>query len=69
MNIAHKFIEAEFIERPNRFLTRVRLNGKIVDSIRYHVLKALGKGGLAERIAQGLPTDSEASDDEDDGDD
>ena len=32
MNIAHKFIEAEFIERPNRFLTRVKVNGKIVDS-------------------------------------
>ena len=32
MNIDHKFIEAEFLERPNRFLTRVRLDGKIVDS-------------------------------------
>ena len=32
MNIGHKFIEAEFIERPNRFLTRVRLYGDIVDS-------------------------------------
>ena len=32
MNIGHKFIEAEFIERPNRFLTRVRLDGNIVDS-------------------------------------
>ena len=32
MNIGDKFIEAEFIERPNRFLTRVRLYGEIVDS-------------------------------------
>ena len=32
MTIGHKFIEAEFIERPNRFLTRVRLNGEIIDS-------------------------------------
>ena len=32
MNIGYKFIEAEFIERPNRFLTRVRLDGNIVDS-------------------------------------
>ena len=32
MNIGHKFIEAEFIERPNRFLTRVKLDEHIVDS-------------------------------------
>ena len=32
MNIEHKFIEAEFIERPNRFLTRVRIDGSIVNS-------------------------------------
>ena len=32
MTIGHKFIEAEFIERPNRFLTRVKLNGNIVNS-------------------------------------
>ena len=32
MTIGHKFFEAEFIERPNRFLTRVKLNGKIVNS-------------------------------------
>ena len=32
MPIRHKFIEAEFIERPNRFLTRVRLRRVIVDS-------------------------------------
>ena len=32
MKIFHKFIEAEFIERPNRFLTRVRVNGNIVNS-------------------------------------
>ena len=32
MNIEHEFFVAEFIERPNRFLTRVRLNGNIVDS-------------------------------------
>ena len=32
MTIKHKFIEGEFIERPNRFLTRVKLCDKIVDS-------------------------------------
>ena len=32
MTIGYKFIEAEFVERPNRFLTRVRLYGEIVDS-------------------------------------
>ena len=32
MKIRHKLIKAEFIDRPNRFLTRIRLNGKIVDS-------------------------------------
>ena len=32
MNIGHKFIEAEFIDRPNRFLTRVKLDGEIVES-------------------------------------
>ena len=32
MNIDHKFIEAEFIDRPNRFLTRVRFDGDIIDS-------------------------------------
>ena len=32
MNIGYKFIKAEFIERPNRFLTRVRFDGNIVDS-------------------------------------
>ena len=32
MTIGHKFFEAEFIERPNRFLTRVKLNGNIVNS-------------------------------------
>jgi len=32
MIIDHEFFVAEFIERPNRFLTRVRLNGNIVDS-------------------------------------
>ena len=32
MTIGYKFIEAEFVERPNRFLTRVRLCGEIVDS-------------------------------------
>ena len=32
MTIGHKFIEAEFIERPNRFLTKVRLDGNIIYS-------------------------------------
>ena len=32
MNIPGPLIKAKFIERPNRFLTRVELNGKIVDS-------------------------------------
>ena len=32
MNIGHKFIKAEFIDRPNRFLTRVKLDGNIVNS-------------------------------------
>ena len=32
MNIRHKFFEAEFINRPNRFLTKVKLNGKIINS-------------------------------------
>ena len=32
MTIGYKFFEAEFIERPNRFLTRVKLNGNIVNS-------------------------------------
>ncbi len=32
INIEHKFIEAVFIERPNRFLTRIRLDGEIIDS-------------------------------------
>ena len=32
MNIQHKFVEAEFIDRPNRFITRVRLDGDIIDS-------------------------------------
>lgn len=32
MTIRHNFIEAEFVERPNRFLTRVKFNGSIVDS-------------------------------------
>ena len=32
MKVGYNFIEAEFVERPNRFLTRVRLNGKIVES-------------------------------------
>ena len=32
MTIGYKFIEAEFIERPNRFLTRVKFRGSIVDS-------------------------------------
>ena len=31
ITIGHKFIEAEFIERPNRFLTRVRFDGAIID--------------------------------------
>ena len=29
MKIDHKFINAEFIERPNRFLTKVKINDKI----------------------------------------
>ena len=32
MTIGHNFIEAVFIERPNRFLTKVKLDGDIVDS-------------------------------------
>ena len=32
MNINHNLIEAEFIDRPNRFLTRVKINGEIVNS-------------------------------------
>ena len=32
MSFAHKFIEAEFISRPNRFLTRVKFNGHVVNS-------------------------------------
>ena len=32
MNFGYKFIEAEFIDRPNRFLTRVKFDGDIVDS-------------------------------------
>ena len=32
MNIDHKFIEAKFIDRPNRFLTRVKINDRIVES-------------------------------------
>ena len=32
MPLNWKLIEAKFIERPNRFLTRVKINNKIVDS-------------------------------------
>ena len=32
MNITYKFIEAEFVERQNRFLIRAKLKGNIVDS-------------------------------------
>ena len=32
MKIPGPLIKGKFIERPNRFLTRVELNGKIVDS-------------------------------------
>jgi len=32
MNINNNFIEAEFVSRPNRFLTRVKFDGNIVDS-------------------------------------
>ena len=32
MKLDYKFIESEFIDRPNRFLTRVKLNGKIINS-------------------------------------
>ena len=32
MKINYKLIKAEFIDRPNRFLTRADLNGKIVES-------------------------------------
>ena len=32
MKIDFNFIEATFVDRPNRFLTRVRLNGNIVES-------------------------------------
>ena len=33
-------------------------------SVRYHILKALKQSKLADRIARGLPTDSEESDDD-----
>ena len=32
MKIPGPLIKGKFVERPNRFLTRVELNGKIVDS-------------------------------------
>ena len=32
MTIKHKFIDAEFINRPNRFLTRVKVGSEIIDS-------------------------------------
>jgi len=32
MKINHPFLEARFIDRPNRFLTRVEYNGTIVES-------------------------------------
>ena len=32
MKIDYKFLESEFIDRPNRFLTRVKLNGNIINS-------------------------------------
>ena len=32
MNIKHKFIKAKFIDRPNRFLTRVKINGDVIES-------------------------------------
>ena len=32
MKINYKFIEATFIDRPNRFLTRAKLNGKVIES-------------------------------------
>tara|TARA_B100000945_G_scaffold321538_1_gene336760 strand:- start:9691 stop:10416 length:726 start_codon:yes stop_codon:yes gene_type:complete len=32
MNISYDFFEATFIERPNRFITRVKLNSEIIDS-------------------------------------
>ena len=32
MNIGHKFIEAKFCDRPNRFLIRVNINGKMENS-------------------------------------
>ena len=32
MIIEHKFIDAEFINRPNRFLTRVKVGSEIIDS-------------------------------------
>ena len=32
MNIGHKFIEAKFCDRPNRFLVRVNINGKMENS-------------------------------------
>lgn len=32
MPLSHRLIEAEFVERPNRFLSRVRINGEVHDS-------------------------------------
>ena len=32
MKINYRLLEARFIDRPNRFLTRAKLNGKIVES-------------------------------------
>ena len=60
MNILGPLIKAEFIERPNRFLTRVKLNDKIVDS---HLpdpgrLKELLVPG-AELYLRPVPTESD----------
>jgi sugar fermentation stimulation protein A len=32
MKLNYRLLEARFIDRPNRFLTRVELNGSIVES-------------------------------------
>ena len=32
MKLNYRLLEAQFIDRPNRFLTRVELNGSIIES-------------------------------------